>query len=153
MMEAAVAKILLLQGANLTFLGRREPETYGSTTPSELDAMLQRHAQDRGYHLKIFYTNIEGETITRIYQATGEGFDGLVMNPAGFTYAGFALKDCIKGAGLPYVEVHISSIAKRNIHCVLSDAAEGMITGFGMHSYILGLDAMLEILRKRATTR
>jgi hypothetical protein len=71
------------------------------------------------------------------------------MNPAGFTYAGFALKDCIKGAALPYVEVHISSIAKRNIHCVLSDVAEGVITGFGMYSYILGLDAMLEILRKK----
>jgi 3-dehydroquinate dehydratase II len=54
---------------------------------------------------------------------------------------------------LPYVEVHISSIAKRNIHCVLSDVAEGVITGFGMHSYILGLDAMLEILRKRTAGR
>jgi 3-dehydroquinate dehydratase-2 len=100
MMEAAVAKILLLQGANLTFLGRREPEIYGSTTPAELDTMLQRHAQEHGYQLKIFYTNIEGEAINRIYQATDEGFDGLVMNPAGFTYAGFALKDCIKGAAL-----------------------------------------------------
>jgi hypothetical protein len=79
-----------------------------------------------------FYTNIEGEAINRIYQAVDEGCDGLVMNPAGFTYAGFALKDCIKGGGLPYVEVHISSIAKRNIHCVLSDVAEGMITGFGI---------------------
>jgi 3-dehydroquinate dehydratase-2 len=153
MMEAAVAKILLLQGANLTFLGRREPEIYGSTTPAELDAMLQVHARDHGYQLEIFYTNIEGEAINRIYQATDEGFDGLVMNPAGFTYAGFALKDCIKGAALPYVEVHISSIAKRNIHCVLSDVAEGVITGFGMHSYILGLDAMLEILRTRTAGR
>jgi 3-dehydroquinate dehydratase-2 len=153
MREPAVTKILLVQGANLTFLGRREPEIYGSTTQAELDAMLQRHAQDRGYELEIFYTNIEGEAINRIYQATDEGFDGLVMNPAGFTYAGFALKDCIKGAALPYVEVHISSIAKRNIHCVLSDVAEGVITGFGMHSYILGLDAMLEILRKRTVRR
>ena len=147
--EGAVAKILLIQGANLTFLGRREPQIYGSTTPAELDAILQRHARDHGYQLEIFYTNIEGEAINRIYRATDEGFDGLVMNPAGFTYAGFALKDCIKGTALPYVEVHISNIAKRNIHCVLSDIAEGMITGFGMHSYILGLDAMLEILRKR----
>ena len=147
-----MVKILLLQGANLTFLGRREPEIYGSTTAAELDA-LRCHAQDHGYQLEIFYTNIEGEAINRIYQAVDEGFDGLVMNPAGFTYAGFALKDCIKGAGLPYVEVHISSIAKRNIHCVLSDVAEGVITGFGMHSYILGLDAMLEILRKRTVRR
>jgi 3-dehydroquinate dehydratase-2 len=151
--EAAMTKILLLQGANLTFLGRREPEIYGSTTPADLEVMLQGHARDHSYRLEIFYTNIEGEAINRIYQAVDEGFDGLVMNPAGFTYAGYALKDCIKGAALPYVEVHISSIAKRNIHCVLSDAAEGMITGFGMHSYILGLDAMLEILRKRTPTR
>ena len=139
-----MVKILLLQGANLTFLGRREPEIYGSTTPADLDAMLRRHAHDHAYQLEIFYTNIEGEAINRIYQAVDEGFDGLVMNPAGFTYAGFALKGCIKGAGLPYVEVHISSIAKRNVHCVLSDVAEGIITGFGIHSYILGLDAMLE---------
>jgi len=104
--------------------------------------MLRRHAHDHAYQLEIFYTNIEGEAINRIYQAVDEGFDGLIMNPAGFTYAGFALKDCIKGAGLPYVEVHISSLAKRNIHCVLSDVAEGMITGFGIHSYILGLDAV-----------
>src|ERR1700748_2944215 len=150
-MEATVAKILLLQGANLTFLGRREPEIYGSTTPAELDAMLRCHARDHAYQLEIFYTNMEGEAINRIYQAVYEGFDGLVMNPAGFSYAGFALRDCIKGAGLPYVEVHISSIAKRNIHCVLSDVAEGMITGFGTYSYILGLDAMLEILKKKTS--
>ena len=140
-------KILLVQGANLTFLGRREPAIYGTTTAAELDAMLQRHAGAHGYSLEIFYTNIEGEAINRIYRAVDEGFDGLVINPAGFTYGGFALKDCIKGAGLPYVEVHISNIATRNIHCVLSDVAQGFITGFGMHSYILGLLAMLEILR------
>ena len=142
-------KLLLLNGPNLNTLGTREPAIYGTTTPAELDAMLQRHAKERDYTLEIFYSNIEGEAINRIYRAVDEKLDGLVMNPAGFTYAGFALKDCIKGAALPYVEVHISNIAKRNIHCVLSDAAEGMITGFGMHSYILGLDAMLEILRTR----
>jgi 3-dehydroquinate dehydratase II len=142
-------KILLLQGANLTFLGRREPEIYGTTTAAELDARLQRHAREHEYKLEIFYTNIEGEAIDRIYWAVDDGFDGVVMNPAGFTYAGFALKDCIKGAALPYVEVHISNIAKRGIHCVLSDVAEGLISGFGMHSYILGLEAMLEILRTR----
>jgi 3-dehydroquinate dehydratase II len=146
-----MTKILVVQGANLTFLGRREPEIYGTTTPAQLDAMLQRHTQKHGYHLDTYYSNVEGEAINRIYQGVDEGVDGLVMNPAGFTYAGYALKDCIKGAGLPYVEVHISSIAKRNIHCVPSDAAESVITGFGMHSYILGLDAMLEILRGSKT--
>jgi 3-dehydroquinate dehydratase II len=144
-----MTKILLVQGANLTFLGRREPAIYGTTTAAELDTMLQAHAGKRGYVLDIFYSNIEGEAIDRIYRAVDESVDGLVMNPAGFTYAGFALKDCVKGAGLPYVEVHISNIAKRGIHCVLSEVSEGLITGFGMHSYILGLEAMLEILRAR----
>jgi 3-dehydroquinate dehydratase-2 len=73
-----MVKILLLQGANLTFLGRREPEIYGSTTPAELDAALRCHAHDHAYQLEIFYTNIEGEAINRIYQAVDEGFDGLV---------------------------------------------------------------------------
>ena len=91
-------KILLVHGANLTFLGRREPAIYGTTTAAELDAMLQRHAREHGYVLDIFYSNIEGEAINHIYRAVDEGFDGLVMKPAGFTYAGFALNDCIKGA-------------------------------------------------------
>ena len=142
-------QILVLQGANMSALGKRQPEIYGTTTAAELDTMLQAHAGKRGYVLDIFYSNIEGEAIDRIYRAVDEGVDGLVMNPAGFTYAGFALKDCVKGAGLPYVEVHISNIAKRGIHCVLSEVSEGLITGFGMHSYILGLEAMLEILRAR----
>jgi Dehydroquinase class II len=84
-----MTKILLVQGANLTFLGRREPAIYGTTTAAELDAMLQSHARKHDYVLDIFYSNIEGEAINRIYRAVDEGFDGLVMNPAGFTYAGW----------------------------------------------------------------
>src|SRR5215471_19363476 len=73
--------------------------------------------------------------------------------PQGLALRGLCPEGLRQGAGLPYVEVHISSIAKRNIHCVLSDVAEGMITGFGIHSYILGLDAMLEILKRRTMGR
>jgi hypothetical protein len=65
-----------------------------------------------------------------MYRAQAIAFAFGTEGFAGFTYAGFALKDCVKGAGLPYVEVHISNIAKRGIHCVLSDVAEGFITGF-----------------------
>jgi 3-dehydroquinate dehydratase II len=141
-------KILLVQGANLTYLGKREPEIYGTTTAEQLDEALLRHSREKDYQLDIFYSNIEGEAINRIYQAADTGTDGLVMNPAGFTYAGYALKDCVKGAGLPYVEIHISNIAKRNIHCVLSDCAVGMMTGFGLHGYVLALEAMLHILEQ-----
>jgi 3-dehydroquinate dehydratase-2 len=139
-------KILLVQGANLTYLGKREPQIYGTTTPAELDARLQAHAGENGYGLEIVYSNVEGEAINAIYAAADAGVDGLVMNPAGFSYAGHALRDCVKGAALPYVEVHISNIETRGIRCVLSDVSVGMVTGFGMHGYIMGLEGMLEIL-------
>ncbi len=140
-------KIILIQGANLTYLGKREPDIYGTTRPDELNATLLNYAQKSGLILEIFYTNVEGEAIDKIYQCADDGFDGIVMNPAGFSYAGYALKDCIKGAGLPYVEVHISNIAKRNIHCVLSEVSVGLITGFGLFGYQLALDAMRHHLR------
>jgi len=144
-----VTRILLVQGANLTYLGKREPAIYGTTTAAELDARLQAHAQEKRYELEIFYTNVEGEAINRIYRAADNRVDGLVMNPAGFSYAGYALKDCLKGAALPYVEVHISNVHARGIACVLSEIAIGVITGFGLHGYILGLDAMLALLADR----
>src|ERR1700753_1466288 len=79
--ESDMTKILLVQGPNLSFLGRREPAIYGTTTPAELDVLLQSHAKKHDYALDIFYSNIEGEAINRIYQAVDEGFEGLVMNP------------------------------------------------------------------------
>jgi len=130
----------------MVYLGKREPEFYGTTTAKDLDATLQDHAKAKGFLLDIFYTNIEGEAIGRIYQAADGGVDGLVMNPAGFSYAGYALRDCIKGTRLPYVEVHISNIEKRGISSVLSSVADGVIFGFGIYSYTLGLEAMCHIL-------
>ena len=143
-------RILLLQGANMSRLGKREPEIYGSTTAKELDEMVQAHAAKNGYALEIFYSNVEGEAINRIYAAADAGVDGLVMNPAGFNHAGYALRDCVRGAALPYVEVHMSNVEKRGIHSVLSVVAEGVVYGFGTYSYILGLDAMLNLLSKRS---
>jgi 3-dehydroquinate dehydratase II len=139
-------RILLIQGANMVHLGKREPEFYGSTTASELDAMLQQHANSRGYELEIFYTNVEGEAINRIYRAVSEGVNGLVMNPAGFNYSGYALRDCVKGAALPYVEVHMTNVEAREIKCVVAPAANGVIFDLGTHSYVLGLEAMLYLL-------
>ena len=146
-----MTKILLLQGANMAWLGRRQPEIYGTTTADQLNEMLQNHASDHGYDLDIYYTHIEGEAIARIFQGVEEGVDGLVMNPAGFTYRGEALRDCILDCdGLPYIEVHISNIAKRGIKSVLANAAQGMLMGFGLQSYLLALDAMLDLLQKRS---
>ena len=143
-------RILLLQGANMIRLGKREPEIYGTTTAKELDELVQLHAAQNGYALEIFYTNVEGEAIDRIYAAADAGVDGLVMNPAGFNHAGYALRDCVRGAALPYVEVHMSNVEKRGIRSVLSVVAEGVVYGFGTYSYILGLEAMLNLLSKRS---
>jgi len=134
----------------MNYLGRREPEIYGTTTATELDAMLLAHAKRNKYQLDIFYTNIEGEAINRLYSAVDEDVQGLVMNPAGFNYAGYALRDCVRALAFPYVEVHMTNIAKREIHSVLTPVAVGSVFGFGTHSYVLGLEAMLDLLRNQA---
>jgi 3-dehydroquinate dehydratase II len=144
-------KILVVQGANMAYLGRREPELYGTTTAAELDAMLHEHAKRNGYALEVFYTDIEGEPIARLYQAGDEGVHGLVMNPAGFLYAGYALRDCLRAVSFPYVEVHMTNILKRGLHSLLVETSVGVIAGFGVQSYLLGLDAMCRILQDRAS--
>ena len=143
-------KILLVQGANMTFLGRRQLQLYGTTSAAELDAMLLAYAKQQGFELEIFYSNIEGEAINRLYRAVDEVFDGLVMNPAGFGYAGYALKDCLATLPFPYIEVHMTNIEKRAIRPITRDVAKGVIFGFGIQSYFLGLDAMRRMLHKQS---
>ena len=136
-------KVLLLQGANMSFLGRRQPEIYGTTTAEELDRMMLAHARERGVALEIFYTHIEGEAIGRLYRAVDESFVGVVMNPAGFVYAGYALRDCLRALPIACVEVHMTNIEARGMKSVTAEAAVGAVYGFGIRSYMLGLDALL----------
>src|SRR5229473_376622 len=138
----SVVKILVVQGANMAYLGKRQPEIYGTTTTAELDDILHKHAGSRGYTLEIFYTHIEGEAIERIYQ----GIDGLVINPAGSLHASFALRDCLRSLKPPLVEVHMSNIDKRGLHSVTAEAARGVVAGFGIRSYLMGLDAVARLV-------
>lgn len=149
----AKRKILLVQGPNLSYLGKRQPEIYGTTTAKELDAMILDHAAKKGCALSIFYTHSEGQAIERIYQALEEPIDGLLMNPAAFIYNAYALRDTLRTLPVPYVEVHISNIEKRGIPTILAAEAVGMITGFGTQSYILGLDALLHVIEAKAVQR
>ncbi len=144
-----MTKLLVLQGPNMSYLGRRQPELYGTTTAAELDQMLLEHARTNAYDLEIFYTHLEGEAIERLYQAVDEGVDGVVMNPAGFLYAGYALRDCLRAISFPYIEVHMTNIERRGIHSILAEVSVGVIAGFGVHSYFLGLDAMLKEVRRK----
>jgi len=139
--------ILLIQGPNMSYLGKRQPEIYGTTTAAELDAMLRAHARANKYKLDIFYTHSEAAAIERLYRGVEEKIDGVVMNPAAFLFAGYALRDCLRAVPFPYIEVHMSNVEKRGIHSILAETAVGIVAGFGVRSYLLGLDAMLGELR------
>jgi 3-dehydroquinate dehydratase-2 len=136
-------KLMLIQGANMEHLGRRMPELYGRTTAKELDSILRKRARELGVTLDILYTNTEGEAVTAIYKAERAGLDGLIFNPAGFLHAGHALRDCLKSIQTPAIEVHITNIEKRGVVSVTTEAAVGMIAGFGIQSYVLAIDAMV----------
>ncbi len=138
-----MAKILMIQGSNMNLLGVREPEIYGSTTAPELDRQMMEYAKAKNFDLEIFYTNSEGECIDRIIKGYYDKVDALVMNPGGFTHAGYSIRDTLKGVKIPYVEVHISNHYVRQIHSVIAESAAGVVMGFGVQAYFLGLDAAL----------
>ena len=142
-------RILLIQGANLCWLGKREPHIYGTTSAADVDALVRGHAAANGYEVDIFYTNSLGACIDRIYQAVEDGVDALVMNPGGFTYAGAALADTLKGvAPLPYIEVHISNLGARGIEAATAKVAHCVVYGIGVYGYILGLQAALHLIER-----
>lgn len=142
-------KILVLQGPNLNYLGKREPEHYGTGTAAELDAAMKAHAAVNGYDIGIFYTNSEGTAVDRLYQAMEENVDGLLMNPGAWALAGYSIEYCLRGIKLPYVEVHLRNQYKMKIVSRLAELSEGVIQGFGFDSYLLGLDALLRVLKRR----
>jgi 3-dehydroquinate dehydratase-2 len=149
-------QILLLQGANMVHLGQHEREIYGRATAADLDALLKAEADTRKIDIEIAYTNIEGEAIDRIYAANAAGFDGLLLNPAGFQYAGYALRDCLHGVRetRPCIEVHITKKSITDgLHTVTAAAARGMICGLGFDSYIAGLDALVRLLKREGRGR
>lgn len=143
-------KLLLIQGANMEYLGRRQPELYGTTTAKELDAAIRRRARELGVSVEIVYTNIEGEAVSAIYKADRARFDGLLFNPAGFLHAGYALRDCLRSIAMPAIEIHMTNIEKRGFGSITASAAVGMIAGFGTDSYLLALEAMVARVRSVA---
>lgn len=142
-------KLLLIQGANMASLGRRQPALYGTTTARELDAVLVRRAAQLGVDLDIFYTSNEGEAVDRIHAADGAGIDGILFNPAGFLHAGHGLRDCLKAIAAPAIEIHMTNIEKRGRRSVTADVAVGSIAGFGVDSYVVALEVMVVRLGQR----
>ena len=136
-------KLLLIQGANMEYLGRRQPELYGTTTARDLDSQLRQRARRLRVALEIFYTNTEGEAVSTILKADRAGVDGVLFNPAGFLHAGYALRDCLRSIRAPAIEIHMTNIEKRGYGSITAEAAAGFIAGFGVDSYLLALEAMV----------
>jgi 3-dehydroquinate dehydratase II len=148
--DPAAPCITVLHGPNLNLLGQREPEIYGRATLAEIDAELARRAALSGYAVRAFQENGEGELVRRVQEAQGTG--GLLINAAGYTHTSVALRDAIAAVALPAVEVHLSQVHRREAfrrRSLIAPVCIGVICGFGPLSYYLGLDGLIDHLRKR----
>ncbi|MBI4013604.1 MAG: type II 3-dehydroquinate dehydratase [Candidatus Rokubacteria bacterium] len=144
--------ILVLHGPNLNLLGQRETSVYGRLTLAEVDAAITRHAAARGVKVECRQSNHEGALVDAIQAAADQGFAAVVVNPGAFTHYSYALRDAIAGVTVPVVEVHLSNIHAREPfrqRSVTAPACRGQISGFGLQSYLLGLDAALACLAGR----
>lgn len=147
----AEINILVVHGPNLNLLGRREPDIYGSLTLDQLNKMVEERSGALGIKVEIFQSNHEGEMVEQIQQAPGR-FDGILINPAAFTHYSYAIRDAIAAVGLPFIEVHLSNIYSRESFrhkSVFSALAEGVICGLGPEGYLLGLEALANIISRR----
>jgi 3-dehydroquinate dehydratase-2 len=143
-------KILIIHGPNLNLLGKREPEIYGKTTLREIDSLLKKEAQALGIGIEVFQSNSEGEIVTKIQGAMGK-CDGVLINPGAYTHTSVAIRDAIASTGISTVEVHISNVHKREEFrqkSFISGVAVGVISGFGVDSYLLGLRGLVSYLKK-----
>lgn len=133
----------------MNLLGEREPEVYGRTTLAEIDTRLREIAAENGVSLESFQSNHEGALVDRIQAARG-AYQGIVINPGGFTHTSVALRDALVASGLPIVEVHLSNIHAREPFrrtSLVSDIVVGQITGLGPIGYELALLALLDRLK------
>ena len=144
-----MANLLLLNGPNLNLLGTREPEIYGHTTLADIESDLTTLAEGDGHRLECFQSNAEHRLVERIHQASTEGVDCAIINPGALTHTSVALRDAFLATGVPFIEIHLSNIHRREpfrAHSYLSDVAAGVIIGLGAVGYRLAYQAALSRL-------
>ena len=147
-------RILILHGPNLHALGTREPEIYGRVTLADIDAQLAALGRELGCEVESLQSDHEGVLIDALYRARGRAH-GVVLNPGGLTHTSVALRDAVKGAALPTVEVHVSNPLSREPFRQLSHvsgAALAVVQGFGADSYALALRGLVALLNRGPQT-
>jgi 3-dehydroquinate dehydratase II len=134
-------RVAVVHGPNLRLLGSREPEVYGTDTLDDVNARLAGLAKELGIELETFQSNHEGELLDFVEEAA-KRVDGFLINPGAFTHTSIALLDAFLAVQRPFVEVHLSNLARRESfrqRSYLSGASAGVVYGFGVQSYLLGL--------------
>lgn len=144
-------RIAVIHGPNLRLLGKREPEVYGTATLTDIDVALQQVGETLGTEVESFQSNIEGEILDYIEEASIR-VDGFLVNPGGLTHTSVSFRDGLVGIELPFVEVHLSNITARERfrrHSFLAPVAAGVVFGFGVESYLLGLRGLVAHIANR----
>jgi len=144
-------KILVIHGPNLNLLGQREKEIYGQATLEEINIKLKALAKERGADLEIFQSNHEGEIVDTIGRAKENDIGVILINPAAYTHTSVAIRDAISAVKIPAVEVHLSNIYAREDFrhtSLIAPVSHGQISGFGVDSYLLGLQAAISLIKK-----
>ena len=144
-------KILVINGPNLNMLGTREPEKYGTETLADIEKEVHAYSFKVGADVETFQSNHEGEIIEKIQKAVGS-FDGIVINPAGYSHTSVSIRDAISAVNLPTVEVHLTNIHAREDFrqkSLIAPVCIGQISGFKKKSYILGLKALCDYINQK----
>ena len=142
-------KILVINGPNLNMLGIREPEKYGMTTLVDIEKELYAYSFELGIDIETVQSNSEGEIIEKIQQALTK-FDGILINPGGYTHTSVAIRDAISSVNLPCIEVHMTNIYAREEFrqkSLIAPVCVGQISGLGKDVYKLGLKALSDRLK------
>jgi 3-dehydroquinate dehydratase-2 len=140
-------KILVLNGPNLNLLGQREPETYGRTSLAQIEERVRQRASQLAAEVEFRQSNHEGQLVEWIQQAKGK-FEVIILNAAAYTHTSVALRDTISAVGIPTIEVHLSNIHSREEFrhkSLIAPVCKGQIAGFGDYSYILALEAAVNL--------